>query len=59
VALVLVLASGRRDVGMPALGHPATCELHRALIKRWFQLEEEKRLFDVEDPWHDSFTLAA
>jgi hypothetical protein len=59
VALVLVLAAGRRDVGMPALRHSAPRELHCALIERWFQLEEKKRLFDVEDPWHDSFTLAA
>ena len=58
VALVLVLASGRRDVGMPALGHPAPRELHRALIERRLDLQQQKCLFDVEDAWHDSFTLA-
>ena len=58
VALVLVLASRRRDVGMPALGHPAARELHGALVERRLELQEKKCLFDVEDPWHDSFTLA-
>ena len=58
MALVLVLASGRRDVRVPALGHPAPGELHRTLIKWWLKLQEKKRLLDVEDPWHDSFTLA-
>ena len=53
VPLVLVLAAGRRDVGMPALGHPTARELDGTLIERRLELQEEERLFDVEDPWHD------
>ena len=49
---MLVLATWRRDVGVPALGHPAPRELHRALIERWLELEQEQRGFDVEDSRH-------
>jgi hypothetical protein len=59
VSLVLVLTARRGDIRVPALGHPAAGKLHATLIKRRIQLEEEHRLFDIEDPWHDSLTVAA
>ena len=59
VALVLVLASGRRDVGVPALGHPPAGQLDGALIERRLELQQEEGLFDVEDASHDPVTLAS
>jgi hypothetical protein len=58
VALMLVLATGRRDVRVPALGHPPTGELDLALVERRLELEEEQRLFEIEDPGHEGQTLA-
>jgi hypothetical protein len=46
------LASGRSDVRVPALGHPASRELHLALVERGLQLEEQERLFEIKDAWH-------
>ena len=54
VALVLVLAARRRDVRMPALGHPAASELDVPLVERRLELQQEHRLFEIEDPWHAS-----
>ena len=59
VALVLVLAAGRRDVRMPALGHPPAGELDRALVERRLELQQEEGLLDVEDARHDLQKLAA
>ncbi len=56
---MLVPAPRRRDVGVPALGHLTPSQLNRALIEGRLQLQQEQRLFDVQDPRHDSFTLAA
>ena len=42
VALMLVLPSGRSDVRMPLLGHPAPGQLHVPLIERRLELQEEK-----------------
>jgi hypothetical protein len=50
--LVLVRAARRRDVRMPALGHAPARELHGALVERRLELEQEDRLFDVEDLRH-------
>ncbi len=59
VALVLVLASGWRDVGVPALGHAPARELHVALVERRLELQQEQMLLDVEDRGrHDHETLA-
>src|SRR5262249_53115980 len=58
VALMLVLASRRGDVGMPCLGHPAPRQLHGALIERGLELQQEQRLLYVEDPSHAVSTLA-
>ena len=58
VALMLVLAPGRRDVRMPALCHPSARELDGALIERRLDLQQEHRLLNVEDPRHYTFTLA-
>ena len=59
VALVLVLAPGRRDVGVPALRHPAPRELHGALVERRLQLEEQDRLLDVQELRHEPSTVPA
>jgi hypothetical protein len=40
---------GRRDVRVPALGHPAARELHVALVERRLELQQEQMLLDVED----------
>ena len=53
VPFVLDLLAGRRQVGMPALGQPAPGQLHRALVEWGVDLQQEKRLLDVEDRWHD------
>jgi hypothetical protein len=53
VSLVLVLAPRRGDVRVPALGHLAPRQLDRPLIERWFELQQQQCLFDVEDPCHD------
>ena len=59
VALVLELAPGGRDVGVPALGHPPARELHVALVERRLELQQEQVLLDVEDGCgHDPTTLA-
>src|SRR5262249_24998562 len=33
-------------------------ELHLALVKRWFELEQQHRALDVQDPGHERSTLA-
>ena len=53
VALVLELAPGRRDVGMPALRHPAARELDVALVERRLDLQEQDGLLDVQHLRHD------
>src|SRR6202030_1293774 len=59
VALVLELAPGGRDVGVPALGHPPSRELHVALVERSLELQQEHVLLDVEDvAGHDPTTVA-
>ncbi len=58
MTLMLVLTTRRGDIGMPALCHPPARELDAALIKRRLELQQEHCLFDVEDPWHDSLTVA-
>jgi ADP-ribose pyrophosphatase YjhB (NUDIX family) len=55
---VLHLAPGRRDVGVPALRHPAPRELHGALVERRLELQEEDGLLDVEDLRHERSTVA-
>jgi hypothetical protein len=52
VALMLMLATGGRDVRVPALGHLPSRQLHGALIERRLELEQEQRGFDVKDPRH-------
>lgn len=52
MALVLKLAAGRREIGMPDLGQAAASELHLALGKRRLELEQQDRLFDIEDGGH-------
>ena len=39
MALMLVLAPGRRDVGVPTLGHATPRELHVALVERSLELQ--------------------
>jgi acetyl esterase len=58
MALVLVLASGRGDIRMPALCHPAARELNITRIERRFEFEEQERLLEIQDTRHDPFTLA-
>ena len=58
VALVLVLAAGRRDVRVPALGHPPARELHRPLVEGRLELQQQDRLLDVEDRRHDRLRVA-
>ncbi len=53
VALMLELAAGRSDVRMPLLGQTTACELDVALVERWFDLEKENRLFDVQHLRHE------
>ncbi len=53
MALMLVLTSVRRDVRMPPLRHPAPRQLHRTLVEGCLELQQEHRLFDIEDPSHD------
>ena len=56
---MLELPPGGRDVGVPALGHPAARELHVALVERRLELQQEHVLLDVEDGrGHDPTTLA-
>jgi len=59
VALMFMLAPGRRDVRVPTLGHPPARELHCALIERRLELQEEHRLLYIEDPSHEVSKLAA
>ncbi len=49
MALVLVAAAGRGDVWMPALGHPPAGQLHRSLVERWLELEQEQSGFNIQD----------
>jgi len=58
MSLMLVLAAWRRDVRMPALGHPPPRELNRALIEGRLELQQQEGLFDVENACHDPVTLA-
>ena len=58
MALVLELAPGRRDVGMPELREPAPRELDVALAERRLDLEQEDGLLDVQHLWHDLLTVA-
>lgn len=44
---------------MPPLGHAATGELNVALVEGRVELEQEKRLFEIEETSHDQLTLAA
>ena len=59
MALMLVLSAGRSDVGVPALGHPAARELDFTGVERRLELQQEHRLFNIEDPRHRASTLAA
>lgn len=43
---------------MPPLGHPAACELNRALVKWGLKFEQQEGLFDVKNARHDPITLA-
>ena len=58
MALVLELLAGRRDVGMPDLRLLAPGELDLALVERRLELQQQERLFDVEDLRHSRVTLA-
>jgi len=49
---MLVAATGRCDVRVPALGHPPARELHVALIEGRLELQQEQGSFDVEDARH-------
>ena len=49
VALVLELPSRRREVGVPALGHPPARELDVALVERRLELEQQQVALDVKD----------
>src|SRR5438105_3989178 len=49
MALVLELAAGRGEVGVPALGHAPAGQLHVALGERRLQLQQEQVLLDVKD----------
>ncbi len=49
MALVLELAPGRCDVGVPALGHATARELNIALVEWRLQLQQEHVLLDVKD----------
>jgi hypothetical protein len=53
VALVLELLARWGQVGMPDLRLPAARELDVALLEGRLELQEEQRLFDVEDLRHD------
>ena len=59
MALVLVLPSRRRDVGVPAFGHPTTRQLDAALVERRLQLQQQQSLFKIEDASHWQETLAS
>jgi hypothetical protein len=59
VALVLVLAPWRRDVGVPTLRHSPPSQLDGALVERRLELQQEQGLFQVEDASHWLNTLAA
>ena len=51
---MLVLAARRRDVRMPALGHPAASKLDVPFFEWSIELQQEHRLFEIEKPWHAS-----
>jgi hypothetical protein len=53
MALVLDLLAGRREVRVPHLRLPPARELDVALLERGLELQQEQRLFDVEDLRHD------
>ncbi len=55
---MLVLSPRRGDVGVPALGHPPARELHIARVEGSLELQQQHRLFDVENAGHSSITLA-
>ena len=46
---MLVLAPGRGDVRVPALGHAPARELDITHTERRLQLEQEHRLLEIED----------
>ena len=48
VALVLVLAPGRGEVGMPDLREPPARELDLALVEGRLELQQQERLLDVQ-----------
>ncbi len=50
---MLVLAPGRSDVGMPALGHPPPRHLHGALVEGRLELEKQEGLLDIQDRGHE------
>jgi hypothetical protein len=58
VALMLDLPAGRRNIGVPALGHPPSRELDIALVERRLELQQEHALFEIEDLGHEQITLA-
>jgi hypothetical protein len=53
MTLVLELAARRRDVGVPALGHPAPRQLHGPRIERGLELQQQQRLFYIQNLRHD------
>jgi hypothetical protein len=59
MALVLELATGWRDVGVPDLREPTPRELDVALAERRVDLKQQDRLLDVQHLWHDLTTVAA
>jgi hypothetical protein len=58
VTLVLELAPGRREVGVPDLGQPTARQLDVALVERRLELQEEERLLDLEHCGHEHPTIA-
>ncbi len=59
VTLVLGLLAARRDVRVPALGHPPPRQLDAPLVEWRLQLQEEQRLLEIEDRnvGHESRTV--
>ena len=55
---MLDLAPRGREVGVPALGHLAASQLHRALVERGLQLQQHHLLLDIQHRGHEAQTVA-
>ena len=56
---MLELLARRRDVRVPDLRLTTACELHVALAEGRLELQQQQRLLDVENAWHEALEGSA